>query len=225
MIDFDVRLAFSFSELQSPDGSDGDASCEGPGVNSGSSPSRSRLLASGSFEKQQHKRMSTMEGGKRRGSTKRRMLKHRDAWVNSGDRDMREEVTCDDWTNLSSPFVVRGVQLSFSGSLPRSKRGLSLALWICLTKRASELEVGVVIPRSESRGLFLGRMSSQKRERVIHLCSIGSGKSLFEVWILPSDGFLLFRFVYLLNVKRKPRGNLTSLKRLLVLDSFKLNSA
>ena len=147
---------------------------------------------------------SSLEGAKRRGSTKRSSPKQTGSSnvtpLNSGEYELTEIDHFEGWTHLPSPFLVWAVQLPFHGSLPRSERGFSLAMWICLTcpNLDSEFDVDKTHASSSSPGRFgnaAERMMLSRREKFVHLCSVGSGKSLFEMWIAPSDEAVLVRYV------------------------------
>lgn len=146
-----------------------------------------------------------MEGGKRRGSTRRGSRKLTGSPIisgNSGDYELIEVVQYEMRSQLPSPFLVWAVQLPFHGSLPRSERGFSLSMWVCLTcpVLGSECDTGVAHMNSDSLGWLCSvgeRKNLSRKERILHLCSIGSGKSLFEVWAIPSDGSLVVRYICL----------------------------
>lgn len=164
-------------------------------------------MLSESFDKDlkrgQRRSKSSVEGGKRRGSTKRGHRKSTGSPIiagNSGDYELTEVIHYEGWSELPSPFLVWAVQLPFHGSLPRSKRGFSLAMWLCLTSSnfGSELDTAAAHANSDSSGKFgstFEKMNLSRQERIVHLCSIGSGKSLFEVWVIPPDGTLVVRYV------------------------------
>lgn len=177
-------------------------------MQSGSSPSSSRLAISESPNKQlkslNRKLKSSMVGAPRRGSTKRTTRRQSGssnfAACNSAEIELSDVERFEGRTNLPSPFLVWAIQLPFHGSLPRSERGFSLAMWICLTcpDLGNEFDGGLKHVSSNSPGQ-LGktgeRMMLSRRERLTHLCSLGSGKSLFELWTTPSDESLLVRYV------------------------------
>lgn len=150
------------------------------------------------------KTKSSMDGTKRRGSTKRTTRKQtgssNTAVCNSGEYELSEVVQYDGKTHLPSPFLVWAIQLPFHGSLPRSERGFSLAMWICLTcpNLGSEFDGDMTRASSDSPGRLgnaTERMMLSRRERTVHLCSVGSGKSLFEVWTTPCAESVLLRYV------------------------------
>ena len=191
---------------QSPQASDGDKSSDGESVQSGSSPSTSRLVVSGSPSRQlkrvHRKTKSSLEGAKRRGSTKRASPKLTGSFnmtpCNAGEYELTEVTQYEGRIHLPSPFLVWAIQLPFHGSLPRSERGFSLAVWICLTcpNLGSEYDGERSHASCNSPGRFgnaAERMMLARRERFVHLCSVGSGKSLFEVWTAPSDESVLVR--------------------------------
>lgn len=193
----------SFSKLPPPQQSEHGSSSEGEVLQAGSMPSR--FAFSESLEKNtkrvQRKPRSMIEGGKRRAIVKRSARKSSGSVSLSGnsvDNDSIEMMHYEGHSQLPSPFSLWGVQLPFHGSLPRSDRGFSLALWICLTcsKIESEYGVGRRNACGDLSGTFGGEsevMGFLRQERIVHLCSIGSGKSLFEVWIVPTDGLLVVR--------------------------------
>ena len=176
-------------------------------MQSGSSPSTSRLTISGSPCRQpksiHRKSKSSTVGSQRRGSAKRTTRRQSGssnfAAGNSPEYEPIEIEHYDGRMNLPSPFLVWAIQLPFHGSLPRSERGFSLAMWICLTcpDLGNEFEGGLKYASSTSLGQ-LGktgdRMPLARRERLVHLCSLGSGKSLFELWTAPADESLLVRY-------------------------------
>lgn len=177
-------------------------------MQSGGSPSTSRLAISESPNRQPRsihwKTKPSMEGAKRRGSTKRSTRKQTGssnfAACNSAEYELTELQHYEGRMNLPSPFLVWAIQLPFHGSLPRSERGFSLAMWICLTcpDLGNEFEGGLKHVNNNSSGQ-LGktgeRMMLSRQERLVHLCSLGSGKSLFELWTAPSDESVLVRYV------------------------------
>ncbi|KAL9952715.1 hypothetical protein ACROYT_G040007 [Oculina patagonica] len=72
-------------------------------------------------------------------------------------------------------------------------------MWICLAcpSLGSEFDVDRTYASGDSSGRLgnaAERMVLPRRERFVHLCSVGSGKSLFEVWIAPSDDSVLVRW-------------------------------
>lgn len=176
-------------------------------MQSGSSPSTSRLAISESPNRQpksiHRKSKSSMVGVQRRGSTKRTTCRQSGssnfAACNSAEYELSEIEHYEGRMNLPSPFLVWAIQLPFHGSLPRSERGFSLAMWICLTcpDLGNEFEGGLKHASSTSPGQ-LGKtgdkMTLSRRERLVHLCSLGSGKSLFELWTAPTDESLLVRY-------------------------------
>ena len=181
-------------------------------MQSGSSPSTSRLAVSESPNRQpksiHRKSKSSMVGAQRRGSSKRTTRRQSGstnfaAACNSAEYELSEIENYEGRMNLPSPFLVWAIQLPFHGSLPRSERGFSLAMWICLTcpDLGNEFEGGLKHVGSNSPGQ-LGktgdRMTLSRRERLVHLCSLGSGKSLFELWTAPADESLLVRHVMFL---------------------------
>ena len=151
----------------------------------------------------QRRTKSSVEGGKRRGSTKRGHRKSTGSPIisgNSGDYELTEVIDYELRSQLPSPFLVWAVQLPFHGSLPRSKRGFSLAMWLCLTcpNFGSEFDAAAAHVNCDSSGKFgstFEKVNLSRQERIVHLCSIGSGKSLFEVWVIPPDGSLVVRCV------------------------------
>lgn len=152
--------------------------------------------------KRVYRKAKSLDGGKRRGSTKRGTPKLPGSLnvtpCNSGEYELTEVAQYEGRAHLPSPFLVWAVQLPFHGSLPRSERGFSLAMWICLTcpSLGSEFDVDRMYTSGDSSGRFgnaAERMMLSRRERFVHLCSVGSGKSLFEVWIAPSDESVLVR--------------------------------
>lgn len=177
-------------------------------MQSGSSPSTSRLAISESPSKQlksiHRKSKSSMVAAQRRGSSKRGTRRQSGstnfAACNSAEYELSELEHYEGRTNLPSPFLVWAIQLPFHGSLPRSERGFSLAMWICLTcpDLGNEFEGDLKHGSSNSPGQLgkIGdRMTLSRRERLVHLCSLGSGKSLFELWTAPTDESLLVRCV------------------------------
>lgn len=180
-------------------------------MQSGSSPSTSRLAISESPNRQpksiHRKSKSSMVGVQRRGSTKRTTRRQSGssnfAACNSAEYELSEIEHYEGRMNLPSPFLVWAIQLPFHGSLPRSERGFSLAMWICLTcpDLGNEFEGGLKHASSTSPGQFGktgDKMTLSRRERLAHLCSLGSGKSLFELWTAPTDESLLVRYVMFL---------------------------
>lgn len=148
------------------------------------------------------KSKSLMEGAKRRGSSKRVTRKQFGsspiAACYSGEHELTEVVHYGGRTHLPSPFLLWAVQLPFHGSLPRSERGFSLAMWICLTcpSLGTGLDGGSKHPSSDSPGQLVNsteKMMPSRQERFVHLCSVGSGKSLFEIWTIPCEGAVLIR--------------------------------
>ena len=187
-------------------------------MQSGSSPSTSRLAISESPNRQlksiHRKSKSSMVGAQRRGSSKRTTRRQGGstnfAACNSAEYELTEIEHYEGRTNLPSPFLVWAVQLPFHGSLPRSERGFSLAMWICLTcpDLGNEFEGGLKHVGSNLPGQLgkIGdRMTLPGREKLVHLCSLGSGKSLFELWTAPTDESLLVRCVkFLVCCLKKP---------------------
>lgn len=176
-------------------------------MQSGSSPSTSRLAISESPNRQpksiHRKSKSSMAGAQRRSSSKRTTRRQSGsanfAACNSVEYELSEIEHYDGRMNLPSPFLVWAIQLPFHGSLPRSERGFSLAMWICLTcpNLGNEFEGSLKHVSSSSSGQ-LGktgdRMTLSRREQLAHLCSLGSGKSLFELWTAPTEESLLVRY-------------------------------
>ena len=187
----------------SPQQSSSDTSGEDEGLQFGSSPSRSVLSESleRSPKRSQRRPKPLVEGGKRRGSTKRVARKQPGSLNmagNAGDYELTEVVQYEGLSQLPSPFLVWAVQLPFHGSLPRSERGFSLSMWLCLTcpSQRDDVDAGVTLSNSGSFGQVGSageRINLSKQGRIFHLCSIGSGKSLFEVWTTPSDGCIVVR--------------------------------
>ena len=185
-------------------------------MQSGSSPSASRLAISESpnrLPKSIHRKSkSSAVGAQRRGSTKRATRRQSGssnfAVCNSAEYEVSEIEHYEGRMNLPSPFLVWAIQLPFHGSLPRSERGFSVAMWICLTcpDLGNEFEGGLKHASNTSLGQ-LGktgdRMTLSRRERLFHLCSLGSGKSLFELWTAPTDESLLVRYVMFLYLRSK----------------------
>lgn len=193
----------SFRKLPPAQQSEHGSSSEGEVLEAGGMSSR--FAFSGSFDKSakraQRKPRSMIDGGKRRANAKRSARKSSGSVTlssSSMDNESSEMMHYEGHSQLPSPFSLWGVQLPFLGSLPRSDRGFSLALWICLTCPKIESEYGAEM-RNAYGGLSgtFGResevMSLLGQERIVHLCSIGSGKSLFEVWIVPTNGLLVVR--------------------------------
>ena len=176
-------------------------------MHSGSSPSTSRLAISESPNRQlrsiHRKSKSSMVGGAQRRGTKRTTRRQSGssnfAACNSGEYELREMEHYEGWMNLPSPFLVWAIQLPFHGSLPRSERGFSLAMWICWTcpDLGDTFEGGLKHVSSNLPGQ-LGKLTLSRRERHVHLCSLGSGKSLFELWTAPTDESLLVRYAMFL---------------------------
>ena len=177
-------------------------------MQSGSSPSTSRLAMSESANRQpksiHRKSKSSLLGAQRQGSTKRATCRKSGscnfAACNSAEDVLSQVEHYEERMNLPSPFLVRAIQLPFHGSLSRCERGFSLAMWICLTcpDLGNELEGDLKPVSSNSPGQLdkTGeRMMLSRRERLVHLCSLGSRKSLFELWTAPSDESLLVRYV------------------------------
>ena len=144
-----------------------------------------------------------MVGAQRRGGTKRTTRRQSGssnfAACDSAEYEQSEIQQNEGRMNLPSPFLVWAIQLPFHGSLPRSERGFSLAMWICLTcpDLGNEYEGGLTHVSRNSSGQLSKtgeRVMFSRQERVVHLCSLGSGKSLFELWTSPSDESLLVRY-------------------------------
>lgn len=202
-----ISCISKFRKSPSLQQSNNGTSSEDESLPSGSSPSR--LVLSESFDKSpkrvQRRPRSFIEGGKRRGSARRGTRKSAGSpsfTGNSGEYELIEVVEYEGWIQLPSPFLVWAVQLPFHGSLPRSERGFSLAMWVCLTFPGfgSESDTGAAHANGDSSGRFgsvIDRRNLSRQERIVHLCSIGSGKSLFEVWVIPADGSLVVRYIYI----------------------------
>lgn len=188
----------------SPHDSYSDTSGEEDSLQVGSSPSRwvlSESLEKSSKRSSQRKPKSFNDGGKRRGSTKRvtrRQSGSLSLASTSGDYELTEVVQYEGCSQLPSPFLVRAVQLPFRGGLPRSERGFSLSMWLCLScpSQDSDVDSGLSLGNSVSSGppgSVFGRINMTRQERIVHLCSFGSGKSLFELWIIPSNRCIVAR--------------------------------
>ena len=148
-----------------------------------------------------------MEGSKRRLSSKRSTRKQLGssptASCYSADYEVTEVLHFQGRPHLPSPFQLFAVQLPFQGRLPRSERGFSVAMWICLNSPILGNGVDDVFKHtSEDSQRQLGnsmeRTMLSRRERIVHLCSVGSGKSLFEIWTFPSDKAVLIRYVWVI---------------------------
>ena len=148
-----------------------------------------------------------MEGSKHRLSSKRSTRKQLGssptASCYSADYEVTEVLHFQGRPHLPSPFQLFAVQLPFQGRLPRSERGFSVAMWICLNSPILGNGVDDVFKHtSEDSQRQLGnsmeRTMLSRRERIVHLCSVGSGKSLFEIWTFPSDKAVLIRYVWVI---------------------------
>ncbi|XP_022782202.1 lysosomal-trafficking regulator-like isoform X2 [Stylophora pistillata] len=191
----------------SPQPSDGDKSSETDSIRSGSSASSRIFQVSGTHDKylkRVHKKSkSSMEGSKRRGSSKRSTRKQLGSSPTgssySADYELTEVLHFQERTHLPSPFLLHAVQLPFRGSLPRSERGFSIAMWICLNSPSlgTEVDDGLKYPSGDSPGQLVNSMERtvlSRKERIVHLCSVGCNKILFEIWIFPSEGAVLIRW-------------------------------
>lgn len=201
---------FPIRKSPSPQQSNSNSSSDKESLPVASSPNK--LTLSESLDKSskkvqggQRRPKSLTEGGKRRGSVKRVTRKQTGSPIitgNSGDYELIEVVQYEGRSQLPSPFLVWAVQLPFHGSLPRSERGFSLAMWVCFTcpRLGNEFDSGARNANSDSLGWLSSgeeRRNLLRNERIVHLCSIGSGKSLFEVWTAPAEGALVVRYIFM----------------------------
>ena len=162
-----------------------------------------------------------MEGSKRRLSSKRSTRKQLGssptASCYSADYEVTEVLHFQGRPHLPSPFQLFAVQLPFQGRLPRSERGFSVAMWICLNSPILGNGVDDVFKHtSEDSQRQLGnsmeRTMLSRRERIVHLCSVGSGKSLFEIWTFPSNRAVLIRYVWV--IRECQRGKTDQKKKM-----------
>lgn len=187
--------------------SGGDASSEGASTEGKYSPERSRR------SKPQSK---LARGGPV--ETHRRLVNQRiESFPAPGDKQdiqRSESSPGDDSADLPSPFSVKAINLRCHGIQTWPPPDFSIVFWIRLhnLRRFSESEPGMPKDATRLRGMSMssvhGTRSSRSMscpnvwtrgtdapscEEAIHICSLGSRKSLFEIWVLPSGGSLLFR--------------------------------
>lgn len=110
-----------------------------------------------------------------------------------------EILQSEDSVELPSPFSVKAVNLRCLGNQPWPLSELSIALWVRVhnQKRFPDTDVSLsrdANPSSRSNVEWPGlRSDSMSSEDSIHVCSFGSRKCLFEIWLFPSNTSFLFR--------------------------------
>lgn len=112
-----------------------------------------------------------------------------------------ELLQSEDSADLPSPFSVKAVNLRCLGNQSWPVSELSIAFWVRLhnQKRFPDSDVNMsrdCTPSSRSNVEWPGsRSDSTSSDDAIHVCSFGSRKCLFEIWLFPSNASFLFRFV------------------------------
>lgn len=108
----------------------------------------------------------------------------------------------EDSADLPSPFSVKAVNLRCLGNHPLPLSDLSIALWVRVhnLKRYPSCDVGVSRDRNTSTRSNVEwtgtRSDSMSGDDAVHVCSLGSRKCLFEVWLFLSNASFLFRYVF-----------------------------
>ncbi|XP_048586036.1 lysosomal-trafficking regulator isoform X2 [Nematostella vectensis] len=207
------------SQLDSP----GDASSEGATsevsllkakTKSPDSPGRSRRVRNNVGQQ-------TAESTRPRAASLRASKMHRSAslpsaMAESWDPKVVTTSLTEDSADLPSPFDIKAVNLRLQGSVPLPSSGFSIALWVRFHNIRRYMDCEAPTWKDEGRARsYSGRLAGLRAARAaampsdfaaargdslfssgeaLHLCSFGSRRSLFEVWVLPPSGCVLFRW-------------------------------
>lgn len=137
----------------------------------------------------------------RRGKPQSKLTRGMKARNDSDNKDRGDSLQAEDSADLPSPFSIKAVNLRCHGNQPWPVSELSVAFWVRVhnQKKFPDAEVshdrfGLVStrPNSEWTGT---RSDSMSCDDAVHVCSFGSRKCLFEVWLFPSNASFLLRCV------------------------------